>query len=91
MAENGVDLVISSWHGMFAPKGTPAAVLNRVSSALERICANPDFIAQMRNLLLGVHYLDSNAFREFFAEKDRMNVALIRKLGLYVAPARDTK
>ena len=91
MAENGVDLVISSWHGMFAPKGTPAAVLNRVSSALERICANPDFIAQMRNLLLGVHYLDSNAFREFFAEQDRMNVALIRKLGLYVAPARDTK
>ena len=91
MAENGVDLVISSWHGMFAPKGTPAAVLNRVSSALERICANPDFIAQMRNLLLGVHYLNSNAFREFFAEQDRMNVALIRKLGLYVTPARDTK
>ncbi len=91
MTENGVDLVISSWHGVFAPKGTPPAVIKRVSNALERICANPDFIAQMRNLLLGVHYLDSKPFREFFAEQDKMNVDLIRKLGLYVAPGRETK
>jgi tripartite-type tricarboxylate transporter receptor subunit TctC len=91
MAENGVDLVISSWHGAFAPKGTPAAIVRRVSSALERVCANPEFVAQMRMLLLGVHYLDSKPFREFFAEQDKMNVELIRHLGLYVAPARESK
>jgi tripartite-type tricarboxylate transporter receptor subunit TctC len=91
MAENGVDLVISSWHGVFAPKGTPPAIVERLSKALERVCANPEFAAQMRALLLGVRYLDSKAFREFFAEQDRMNVALIRKLGLYVAPPRENK
>jgi tripartite-type tricarboxylate transporter receptor subunit TctC len=91
MAENGVDLVVSSWHGVFAPKGTPATVVRQVSSALERVCANPEFATQMRALLLGVHYLDSKPFREFFAEQDKMNVDLIRKLGLYVAPVREAK
>jgi tripartite-type tricarboxylate transporter receptor subunit TctC len=91
MAENGVDLVISSWHGVFAPKGTPPAIVERISKALQRVCATPEFAAQMRALLLGVHYLDSRSFREFFAQQDRMNVDLIRKLGLYVAPPRESK
>jgi tripartite-type tricarboxylate transporter receptor subunit TctC len=91
MAENGVDLVISSWHGVFAPKGTPGTIVRRVGHALERVCANPEFVTQMRSLLLGVNYLDAKAFREFFAQQDRMNVDLIRKLGLYVAPARESK
>jgi hypothetical protein len=38
----------------------------------------------MRDLLLGVRYLDSDAFQKFFAEQDRINLDLIRKLGLYV-------
>jgi putative tricarboxylic transport membrane protein len=88
MAENGVDLSISSWHGVFAPRGTPKAVVSRLSRALERVCANPEFVAHMRKLLLGVHYLDAQRFREFFAENDRVNLDLIRAPGLYVAPQK---
>jgi tripartite-type tricarboxylate transporter receptor subunit TctC len=85
MREGGVDLVISSWHGMFAPKGTPREILVRLDHALERVCSNPEFIAHMRSLLLGVRYLGSKEFREFFAEADKINLDLIRKLGLLVA------
>jgi tripartite-type tricarboxylate transporter receptor subunit TctC len=88
MKEGGVDLVISSWHGVFAPRGTPPAVVARVSQALGKMCNNPDFVAHMRKLLLGVQYLDSAPFRKFFAENDKLNVDLIRSLGLYVAPEK---
>jgi putative tricarboxylic transport membrane protein len=87
MAEQGVDLVISSWHGIFAPRGTPAVVIAKMSSALRRVSASPEFRERMRNLQLGVKYLDSAQFREFFAESDALNLALIRKLGLLVAPS----
>ena len=88
MAENGVDLVISSWHGVFAPRGTPKEVVSRLSAALERVCANPEFVTHMRKLLLGVHYIDSERFRAFFAENDKVNLELIRALDLYLAPQK---
>jgi putative tricarboxylic transport membrane protein len=85
MAEGGVDLTISSWHGVFAPKGTPPEIVGRVSDALERVSKNPEFVAHMRNLLLGVYFLGANEFREFFAQADKLNLNLIRKLGLLIA------
>jgi tripartite-type tricarboxylate transporter receptor subunit TctC len=88
MAESGVNLAISSWHGVFAPRGTSKDVVSRLSRALEHVCVNTEFIAYMRKLLLGVHYLDAKGFREFFSENDRINLAIIRALGLYVAPQK---
>jgi len=86
MSEAGINLVISSWHGVFAPRGTPKEVVSRLSRALEHVCGNAAFTDHMRKLLLGVRYLNSSSFREFFAENDRVNLELIRALGLYVAP-----
>jgi tripartite-type tricarboxylate transporter receptor subunit TctC len=87
MAEGGIDLVISSWHGIFAPRGTPAAIIEKISSGLHRVAESPEFRERMRNLQLGVRYLDTAQFREFFAQSDALNLALIRKLGLLVAPS----
>ena len=39
----------------------------------------------MHNLQLSVKYLDTAEFRAFFAESDKANLALIRKLGLLVS------
>jgi tripartite-type tricarboxylate transporter receptor subunit TctC len=91
MREGGVDLVISSWHGVFAPRGTPPDVVARLSKALERVCANPEFVAHMKSLLLGVRYMDTRDFKEFFAEADKLNLDLIRKLGLLVASPAPSK
>lgn len=86
MREQGVDLVISSWHGVFAPRGTPPAVIAAVSAALEKVARNREFVEQMNKLLLGVHYLGSQNFARFFAGEDEVFKALIEKLGLHVAP-----
>lgn len=91
MRENGVDLVISSWHGLFAPRGTPPAVIENVSRAVKSISGNPEFIERMHKLQLGIQYLDHATFREFFVENDKMALALIRSLDLYVPPAAVTE
>jgi putative tricarboxylic transport membrane protein len=85
MKEGGVDLEISSWHGIFAPKGTPKNVVSRVNEALKKVADDPKFRARMKDLLLGVHYLDTDHFKTFFAEADKVNLDLIRKLGLLVS------
>jgi tripartite-type tricarboxylate transporter receptor subunit TctC len=84
MAEGGVDLVISSWQGIFAPRGTPPAIVAKISAALANVTKNPGFKERMRSLLLGVRYMDTAQFHAFFTEADKVNLDLIRKLGLLV-------
>jgi putative tricarboxylic transport membrane protein len=86
MSEGGVNLAISSWHGVFVPRSTPSAVIKRLGAAVANVCADPRFVARMRDLLLGVRYLDPKEFRDFFATQDQINLTLIRRLGLFVEP-----
>lgn len=80
--EQGVDLSIYSWHGIFAPKGTPVSVLATVDASLQRVARNPKFLAQMEKLLLGVRYMNRQEFTTFFAEQDALMKPLIQNLGL---------
>ncbi len=86
MREQGVELVISSWHGVFAPKGTPAAAIAALNGALEKVARNAQFIEQMSALLLGVRYMNQQEFARFFQEQDALFKPLIDKLGLAVVP-----
>lgn len=80
--EQGVNLVIHSWHGVFAPKGTAGEILAKLDGALEKVARNPKFIAQMEKLLLGVRYMNRKEFAAFFAAQDTQFKALIQELGL---------
>lgn len=84
MAESGVPLSISSWHGVFVPKGTPPEVIAKLNAAVAAVCANPQFVSKMRDLLLGIHHLNTASFKSFFKQQDATMLALIKKLGLYV-------
>jgi tripartite-type tricarboxylate transporter receptor subunit TctC len=80
--------VIHSWHGVFAPKGTPAATLATLEVALKKVAGNREFIDQMAVQLLGVRYMNRAEFARFFAERDAQFKPLIQKLGLMAAPAK---
>ena len=41
---------VSIWHGLYAPKGTPAAVLTRINEALQVAVKDPDFIKKQEGL-----------------------------------------
>jgi tripartite-type tricarboxylate transporter receptor subunit TctC len=44
----GFDLTI--WHGLYAPKGTPPAVLTQINNALKVALKDPDFIKKQEGL-----------------------------------------
>ena len=41
---------VTIWHGLYAPKGTPADVITKVNTALKAALKDPDFIAKQEKL-----------------------------------------
>jgi hypothetical protein len=41
---------VTVWHGMYAPKGTPADVLAKLNGALKIALKDPDFIKKQEGL-----------------------------------------
>jgi tripartite-type tricarboxylate transporter receptor subunit TctC len=88
MREQGVDLVMHSWHGIFAPAGTAPVILATLEAALGRVARQREFNDQMAAQLLGVRYMNRAEFARFFAEQDAQFQSIIEKLGLKVSQPR---
>ena len=51
LSEGGLkDFEVIVWHGVYAPKGTPAAVIDKVASAIRASLKDPAFAARMADL-----------------------------------------
>ncbi|CAM3960338.1 tripartite tricarboxylate transporter substrate-binding protein [Paracidovorax anthurii] len=51
LAESGVkDFQVTIWHGLYAPKGTPADVTKKLNDALKAALKDPDFIKKQEGL-----------------------------------------
>lgn len=82
--ENGVDLVIGSFHIVFAPKGTPAGIQAKLADALAKTMKEPELRQQMSSASLGVAYLDRKDTARFLAQQDEVYRRLIDDLGMRV-------
>jgi tripartite-type tricarboxylate transporter receptor subunit TctC len=82
--ENGVDLVIGSFHIVFAPKGTPANIQARLADALGRTMKEPELRKQMTAANLGIAYMNQKETAQFLAQQDRLYRGLIEELGMRV-------
>jgi tripartite-type tricarboxylate transporter receptor subunit TctC len=51
LAEMGMrDFSLTIWHGLYAPKGTPAAITKQLNEALQRALKDPEFIKKQEGL-----------------------------------------
>ena len=49
--ESGLkDFQVTIWHGLYAPKGTPAPVLQKLNTALKAALKDPEFIKKQEGL-----------------------------------------
>jgi tripartite-type tricarboxylate transporter receptor subunit TctC len=71
IGEKYAGFVGDSWHGIFAPKGTPADAVAALSAQSQRIVESPDFRAALRDYALTPVGGSSESFQQFLAEDAR--------------------
>ena len=86
--DNGVDLVIGAFHGVYVPKATPRAVIDKLADALGQTMQSKDVHTNMDNAGAGLAFLRGAEAKAFLAKQDDTYRGIIDRLGLRVAPAK---
>ncbi len=82
LKELGYDVEFSIWVGLFAPKGTPAAVIAKLGAETKKIATSDHFKTMMTNLGDEVGYLDQAAFAKFWDKDAKQVEAAVQSIGL---------
>ena len=81
--EQGFDgLEENSWYGLFAPAGTPAAVVKAIQSDIARALATPEIKAKLAEMGALSGGDTPEAFSERFQRDLRESGETIRRLGM---------
>jgi tripartite-type tricarboxylate transporter receptor subunit TctC len=81
MKELGYDIEFYLWVGLFAPKGTPPAVIATLREASRKAAADDKFKQAMSNLGQDVAYLDQAEFKAFWDADARRVEDAVRSIG----------
>lgn len=68
MKELGVDFVVDKFFFCGFPKDTDPAIIDKFAKALERVCENPDFQADAKNVQYAVEYVAPEDTDSYFEE-----------------------
>ncbi|MEI7786906.1 MAG: tripartite tricarboxylate transporter substrate binding protein, partial [Betaproteobacteria bacterium] len=79
--ELGYDGEFYLWTGVFAPAGTPDAVVNRLRTAVKAGAAHPTFTQAMAAQRTPIQYLDGEDFARFLQADTRRLDAVLTKMG----------
>ena len=79
--ESGYDIEYYIWAGMFAPKGTPEAVMKTVRDAVRKAVDDPDFKSQMQKIESPIQYLDAPDFAKYWAADATRLAAAVKAVG----------
>src|SRR5262249_30981790 len=69
------------WAGLFAPKGTAAAIINPVRGAMRHVMADPQVTSVFTKANSPPAYMDQPEFAAFVEADARRLIPVIRKIG----------
>lgn len=83
MAESGFpDLVVGSWQGVFVPKGTPRAIVDRLFKAVVNTMKDPDVIRRLDTASARAVTSESpEAFRKFWEAEHERWAKVVKAVG----------
>jgi len=82
MKERGIDLSLSTWRGLAAPKGTPTEVIAVLAEATRKIVAEPSLKEMLDRLSMGQAYADAEGFRSMMKAQNDYFKQLVPKLNI---------
>lgn len=77
---------VAIWHGLYAPKGTPAAVTEKLNAALKTALQDPDFIkreAALGAVVVTDKRVNPSAHKEFVQAETNKWTPMIKSAGQY--------
>jgi tripartite-type tricarboxylate transporter receptor subunit TctC len=77
---------VNIWHGLYAPKGTPAEVLSKVNAALKTALKDPEFIKKEQALgavVINDRRVEPAAHRQFVESEIAKWTPIIKAAGVY--------
>jgi tripartite-type tricarboxylate transporter receptor subunit TctC len=86
--ENGVDLVIGAFHGVYGPRGMPAEVRDTLISAIEKAVSSKELVEQMNTAGAGILFRKGEAATAFLAQQDATYRQIIEDLGMRTVPKK---
>jgi len=81
LKELGYDVEFSLWVGLFAPKGTPAAIVNKLRAESKKAAATDTFKKAIDNLGDVIAYLDQPEFAKFWDEDAKRVESAVQAIG----------
>ena len=81
LKELGYDIEFYLWVGLFAPKGTPAAIVDKLRRDVKVAIATEKFEGAIKNLGQEVAYLDAADFKKFWDDDAKRVVEAVRTIG----------
>jgi tripartite-type tricarboxylate transporter receptor subunit TctC len=82
IAEQGLDgYDFQSWYGLWAPKGTPREICDRVNALMRETMAEPAIVQRLNTSLLEPVVETSEQSKAFIAAEVPKHVALLKKAG----------
>ncbi|MEI8150046.1 MAG: tripartite tricarboxylate transporter substrate binding protein [Hyphomicrobiales bacterium] len=81
LKELGYDVEFGLWVGLFAPKGTPDAIVNKLRDESKKAAATDQFKKSIDNIGDVVAYLDRPEFAKFWDEDAKRVEAAIQAIG----------
>jgi len=82
MKESGVDLAFEQWRGFAVPKGTPKAVVDKMSPLVKKAVESKEWNDFAASIGTTPHYLDPVTFARFVAEQDKITKEIMAAAGL---------
>jgi tripartite-type tricarboxylate transporter receptor subunit TctC len=84
--ELGYDIEFYIWAGLFAPRGTPPAVMRTIREAVKQAVNTVEFKTAMEKLATPVAYLDAPEFQKFWDKDAKMLADAIKRVGKLEIP-----
>ena len=81
LKELGFDVEFSLWVGLFAPKGTPEAVVAKLREEAKKAAASEQFVKAIDNLGDVLAYQDQPEFAKFWDEDAKRVEEAVQAIG----------
>lgn len=82
-ADSGFPYVrVPTWHGLFAPAGTPVAVIDKIQRDVAKVAANPEFSREMAGLGYRLPANTPKEFAQVIRDEVKLTAEMVEAAGL---------